>query len=237
VALPSALETNGAALAASLAGSIALGCGQFCTNPGVIVLVNAARTDAFVDELLRALAAQQPHVMLTAGMWRAFDACVAALLQHGAQALLHEPGTGLAQAPRPFLGQVSAARFIASAGLREEVFGPSSLVVRADLVSQLPEVLHAVGGSLTVTVWGAETENEETRRMVRAAMSMAGRVLFTGVPTGVAVTAAQQHGGPWPPSTAPMTTSGGDAAVDRFLRPVALQDAPDWLLERAGRPV
>jgi NADP-dependent aldehyde dehydrogenase len=93
-----------------------------------------------------------------------------------------------------------------------------------------------VGGSLTVTLWGAETESEDTRALVRGAMAIAGRVLFAGVPTGVAVTAAQQHGGPWPSSTQPMTTSVGDAAMERFLRPVALQDAPGWLLARGGRP-
>jgi NADP-dependent aldehyde dehydrogenase len=94
-----------------------------------------------------------------------------------------------------------------------------------------------VGGSLTVTLWGAEAETEDSRALVRGAMAIAGRVLFAGVPTGVAVTAGQQHGGPWPSSTQPMTTSVGDAALDRFLRPVALQDAPAWLLARAGRPV
>ena len=98
------------------------------------------------------------------------------------------------------------------------------------------EVLIAVGGSLTVTLWGAEQENDDTRALVRGAMNIAGRVLFSGVPTGVAVTAAQQHGGPWPSSTQPMTTAVGDAAMDRFLRPVCLQDAPAWLLERQGRP-
>ena len=94
-----------------------------------------------------------------------------------------------------------------------------------------------LGGSLTVTLWGAETDSPDTRALVRGAMAIAGRVLFAGVPTGVAVTAAQQHGGPWPSSTQPMTTSVGDAAIDRFLRPVALQDAPVWLLAQQGRPV
>ncbi|MEY4139699.1 MAG: hypothetical protein RLZZ371_1881, partial [Pseudomonadota bacterium] len=98
------------------------------------------------------------------------------------------------------------------------------------------EVLQAVGGSLTVTLWGTEQDSTENQALVRGAMAIAGRVLFAGVPTGVAVTAAQQHGGPWPSSTQPMTTSVGDAAIDRFLRPVALQDAPAWLLARAGRP-
>ena len=103
-------------------------------------------------------------------------------------------------------------------------------------VAQTVQVLHAVGGSLTVTLWGAGEDTPETRALVRGAMAMCGRVLFAGVPTGVAVTAAQQHGGPWPSSTEPMTTSVGDAALDRFLRPVALQDMPGWLVQRQGRP-
>ena len=98
-------------------------------------------------------------------------------------------------------------------------------------------VLRAIGGSLTATLWGAEGDSADTRRLVRAATRAAGRVLFEGVPTGVAVAQAQQHGGPWPASTQPMTTSVGYAAIERFLRPVALQAAPDWLIGLKGRPV
>jgi len=98
-------------------------------------------------------------------------------------------------------------------------------------------LLDAVGGSLTVTLWGAEQASDEVRRVVRAAQRIAGRVLFAGVPTGVAVAASQVHGGPWPSSTQAASTSVGYAAMDRFLRPVALQDAPAWLMERAGRPL
>jgi acyl-CoA reductase-like NAD-dependent aldehyde dehydrogenase len=237
VALPAVLAAKGAELAATLAGSIGLGCGQFCTSPGVIVLIDGqdkATNEAFVQQLGTALAAQNPHAMLTPGMRQAFDAGVAHLAASGVKPLLQEAGS--AEAPRPFLAQVDAVHFIAKAALREEVFGPSALIVRADSLAQALEVLQAVGGSLTVTLWGAETESEDTRALVRGAMAIAGRVLFAGVPTGVAVTAAQQHGGPWPSSTQPMTTSVGDAAMERFLRPVALQDAPGWLLARGGRP-
>lgn len=234
VALPAVLAARGAELAATLAGSISLGCGQFCTSPGVIVLINDPASDAFVAQLATALAAQNPHAMLTPGMRQAFDAGVAHLVAAGVKPLVQEAGN--AEAPRPFLAQVDAVHFIAKAALREEVFGPASLIVRADSVAQALEVLEAVGGSLTVTLWGAETESDDTRALVRGAMAIAGRVLFAGVPTGVAVTAAQQHGGPWPSSTQPMTTSVGDAALDRFLRPVCLQDAPAWLLARKGQP-
>lgn len=235
VALPEVLGRRGNELAQALAGSITLGCGQFCTNPGVIVVLDAPESDAFVSALVAALREQQPHPMLTQGMRRAYAAGVQAMLAHGAQPLLDQTG-GEQAAPRPFLGQVNAGRFIADAALREEVFGPASLIVRAAGVQEVEQVLAAVGGSLTVTLWGLDEASPEALQLVRAATGIAGRVLFTGVPTGVAVTAAQQHGGPWPASTAPMTTSVGDAALDRFLRPVALQDPPAWLLEREGRP-
>jgi NADP-dependent aldehyde dehydrogenase len=234
IALPALLAIKGAELAATLAGSIALGCGQFCTSPGVIVLINDPASDAFVAQLTTALAAQNPHSMLTPGMRQAFDAGVKHMLSAGAKPLLQEAGN--AAAPRPFLAQVDAIQFIAKAELREELFGPASLIVRCDSVAQAVEVLRAVGGSLTVTLWGAETDTDDNRALVRHAVAIAGRVLFSGVPTGVAVTAAQQHGGPWPSSTQPMTTSVGDAAMQRFLRPVALQDAPAWLLARNGQP-
>jgi NADP-dependent aldehyde dehydrogenase len=116
------------------------------------------------------------------------------------------------------------------------VFGPATLIVWTDSVDQTLDVLHTVGGTLTVTLWGAEQESADTHRLVRGATAIAGRVLFAGMPTGVAVTAAQQHGGPWPSSTEPMTTSVGDAALDRFLRPVCLQDMPVWLQQRQGQP-
>ncbi|MBQ0960248.1 aldehyde dehydrogenase (NADP(+)) [Ideonella sp. 4Y11] len=243
IALPTELAAQGAALATTLAGSIALGCGQFCTNPGVVVLIDEAAgldaravNDAFVAQLAEALKAQQPHAMLTAGMRRAFDAGVGHWAEAGAQFLQREAAAD-DQPPRPVLAQVGATEFIARAALRDEVFGPSSLVVRCASHAQALQVLQAVGGSLTVTVWGAQADSAPVRDLVRGAMAIAGRVLFAGVPTGVAVTAAQQHGGPWPSSTRPESTSVGDAALGRFLRPVALQEAPAWLTERAGRPL
>jgi NADP-dependent aldehyde dehydrogenase len=234
IALPSALAAKSAELASTLASSITLGCGQFCTNPGLLVLVDCAETDAFTQQLVTALGQLQPHPMLTAGMRSAFDVGIRHFMDAGAQSLLQ--GQGVDSGPGPQLLQVSAQRFIERAELREEVFGPSSLIVRCADLAEVGAVLEAVGGSLTVTIWGADEDTLDHRALVRHAMAIAGRVLFAGVPTGVAVTAAQQHGGPWPASTAPMTTSVGDAALDRFLRPVSLQDAPAWLVARSGVP-
>ncbi len=234
VATPAALQAGGEALAQTLAGSITLGCGQFCTNPGLLVFQRSEASSAFVQQLLTALQAQQPHAMLTLGMRKALDAGTRAQLASGAKALLNEPVDSLQ--PRPFLAEVDAVTFMANETLHEEVFGPASLIVWTDSVAQTVQVLQAVGGSLTVTLWGAGEDTPENRALVRGAMAMCGRVLFAGVPTGVAVTAAQQHGGPWPSSTEPASTSVGDAALERFLRPVALQDMPAWLVKRQGRP-
>ncbi|MDA8523207.1 aldehyde dehydrogenase (NADP(+)) [Acidovorax sp. NCPPB 4044] len=237
VALPAALEANGPALAETLAGSICLGSGQFCTSPGVIVVRKDASGDAFVATLAEKLAALAPHAMLTPVIRGAFDKGVAAWKGHPKLKALVSDTAAAGATPRPFLGEVQAADFIADHHLHEEVFGSAALVVRVDSVAETIAVLHAVGGSLTVTVWGADSDTAEHRDLVRAATQVAGRVLFTGVPTGVAVTAAQHHGGPFPASTSPFTTSVGYAALDRFLRPVALQDAPAWLTDRKGVPV
>ena len=121
--------------------------------------------------------------------------------------------------------------------MHDEVFGPAAIIVQVDSDDDIVEVLGAIGGSLTATIWGADEQTERNVRIVRAATQVAGRVLFNGVPTGVAVTAAQHHGGPFPSSTQPFTTSVGYAAMDRFLRPVSMQDAPPWIVARAGRPV
>jgi NADP-dependent aldehyde dehydrogenase len=234
IATPAALKKGGAALAQSLAVSITLGCGQFCTNPGLLVLQRTDEVKVFVSALVEALKTTKPHAMLTKAMRIALDHGIAEQIKAGAKPLLYTPVDEIS--PNPYLAEVDAKTFISSHQLHEEVFGPATLIVWADSVDEILSVLNTVGGTLTVTFWGAEDDSADVRKLVRGATAIAGRVLFSGVPTGVAVTAAQQHGGPWPSSTEPMTTSVGDAAIDRFLRPVSLQDMPEWLKNRYGRP-
>lgn len=229
IALPEILGRDGESLAKTLAGSITMGCGQFCTSPGVIVLLPGEASDRFVDYLATALQPLTTHEMLTAGMRKGFDHGVAQLQQASEARAVFQPVADT-QGPAPRLFEVSGQAFIDNAHLREEVFGPAAVIVRAESVEQVNQVLSAIGGTLTATLWGFEQVDEPARSIYRTARKIAGRVLFGGVPTGVAVTAAQQHGGPWPASTQPQTTSVGYAALLRFLRPVALQDAPAWVV-------
>ncbi len=233
VALPAAVAQHGTTLATTLAGSIALGCGQFCTSPGVLVVRDDDMSQAFVQQVGEALAAATPHAMLHPGIRSGFDAGVQRVQSHAGVRTLVAPPHGEG-APKGRLFATDAATFIADHALREEVFGPACLVVTVRSIEETVAVLRAVEGSLTVTLWGADDDTADNRTLVREAERIAGRVLFGGVPTGVAVTAAQQHGGPWPSSTQPFTTSVGYAAMDRFLRPVALQDAPQWLVDSSG---
>lgn len=232
VILPAALAGQAAEKAAALAESMAFSSGQACTSPGVIVLFDGADADAFETALRDALASKTLHPMLTPDMKRNFDAGVARVLgTPGVEAVLAGGEAGSESAPpQPLVARTTAANFIAQHALQEEVFGPACVLVRVASADDVVAVLNAVGGSLTMTVWGAEQVSDDARRIVFAARGIAGRVLFSGVPTGVAVTAAQVHGGPWPSSTQPASTSVGYAAMERFLRPVALQDAPGWVM-------
>ncbi|WP_035884139.1 aldehyde dehydrogenase (NADP(+)) [Cupriavidus metallidurans] len=232
VVLPAALHDDPVAPAKVLAASMLQGCGQFCTSPGVIVVVDDQRGREFVSALGDSLAGQATHRMLSEGIRNGFEDAAARIKANASIEVVQE-GNEVGAGPAPRLFRTTSAAFIADAGLHEEMFGPAAVVVTVPSVDAIPDVLSAVKGSLTVTIWGAGQDNRENREIVRVAQNIGGRVLFSGVPTGVAVTRAQQHGGPWPASTDPKTTSVGYAALQRFLRPVALQDAPEWLLQRA----
>lgn len=228
IVLPAALAASSDSLAKALAASIAMGSGQFCTSPGVVIVIESPASSEFVRSFTNELGRQQTHGMLTPAIRSNFSAAASRIASRpGVQTLLDSQSS--VDVPTPIVLETDASAFVADHALREEVFGPFCVVVKAESSAQVVEVLESIGGSLTTTLWGAEQASEDVRSLIAAATRIAGRVLFQGVPTGVAVTAAQQHGGPWPASTQPATTSVGYAAIDRFLRPVALQDPPPWL--------
>jgi NADP-dependent aldehyde dehydrogenase len=226
VGFPGALGADGPDLAAKLAGSITLGSGQFCTSPGILLLLEHPASRTFLDLLADRLRLSPTHPMLTPGIREEFEQRVSHVTGDP-HVSSRTGGASTGTGPLPTLVEVRAERFLRDAELREEVFGPYCVAITARDVTEMVAVLDATGGNLTTTIWADRTDSALARTVVEKALTTAGRVLFAGVPTGVAVTAAQQHGGPWPSSSRPDTTSVGLAAITRFMRPIALQDLPE----------
>ncbi|MEX5589522.1 aldehyde dehydrogenase (NADP(+)) [Pseudomonas urmiensis] len=235
IVLPEALASRGEAIAGELAASVVLGCGQFCTNPGLVLGVRSAPFSAFVEQLQARIADQPPQTMLNAGTLRSYAQGVAQLKAH--------PGIRhLAGAEQP-AGQACAQLFQADAELllsgepllQEEVFGPATVLVEVADRSELLAALAALGGQLTATLIGEPAELAEACDLVALLEHKAGRLLINGYPTGVEVCEAMVHGGPYPATSDSRGTSVGTLAIDRFLRPVCYQNFPQALLPEALR--
>ncbi|WP_236795382.1 aldehyde dehydrogenase (NADP(+)) [Amycolatopsis sp. GM8] len=228
VVTPGAVRARGEQVAKGYVGSFTLGAGQFCTKPGLLFLPEGHGLDATLTEAARAVG---PQAMLNERIADGFQAGVARLREQPAVTVLAsgDPFT-------PTLLSVRAADFLkADEVLRAECFGPASIVVTYGSHAELLEVLGELEPGLTATVHGEDAEADDVRKLLPALTRLAGRLLWNDWPTGVTVSWAQQHGGPYPATTAPTTTSVGTAAIERFLRPVAWQGFPDALLPPALR--
>ncbi|MFD4899371.1 aldehyde dehydrogenase (NADP(+)) [Streptomyces sp. NPDC058411] len=227
VVTPAACAGRGADIAHGYVASVALGQGQFCTKPGLLFLPAGHGLE---DNLRRAIASVPPAPLLGRWISTAYRATLAALAGHPAVRPLHlTPEPTDARASAPALLTTSAEELRAHPELLQECFGPASLVVTYTSADDLRTALHTLPGSLTATIHGSEREDEPFVRRLTAALS-AGRLIWNGWPTGVAVTPAMHHGGPWPATTAPLHTSVGSRAMARWMRPVAYQDMPEELL-------
>lgn len=215
-------------------GSFTLGVGQFCTKPGILFAPAGAGFEEAVAERVRGLAAAP---LLNDRVAEGFDRGVERLSGHPA---VHTAvaGTGAAGERSPSLFTTTADDLLRHGeDLLTECFGPASLLVAYDGEHQLAEAARALKGQLTATVQGTDADAGADAGPVRELLDeladRAGRVLWNGWPTGVAVSHAMQHGGPYPATSAPLHTSVGTAAIDRFLRPVTYQSLPDALLPEA----
>ncbi|MBO0775384.1 MAG: aldehyde dehydrogenase (NADP(+)), partial [Actinobacteria bacterium] len=238
VILPGAAAARPDEIGAGYAASLTLGHGQFCTNPGLLFVPGG--DDRLLTAITGAVRASEGGPMLTAKIHDGYAAAVADLrAQAGVTPLAEgQPGEG-PWAATPQVFTVSLADFAAGLpGIAEERFGPAGLVITYDSTGDLLPVLARLGGNLAGVVHADQQSPDDLARAREAAAVLArttGRVVFNGWPTGVAVTWAQHHGGPWPASTAPATTSVGAAAIRRWLVPVAYQDFPAELLPPALR--
>jgi NADP-dependent aldehyde dehydrogenase len=224
-AMPGAIAARAETLAKGYADSLTLGVGQFCTNPGVLIGLDGPEFEALLRAVAEHLQAATPGTMLYEAIHEAYVAGVQARREHP-QLVAHCGGEGTAAA----LFSVSAKEFLAHPTLQEELFGPSAVAVRCQDADEMRAVADALEGQLTATVHFEPDDTEAVRTLLPSLVRMAGRVVANGFPTGVEVSPAMQHGGPYPATTDSRTTSVGTAAILRFVRPVAFQDFPLELL-------
>ncbi len=219
-------------LASAYVGSLTLGSGQFCTNPGLLFLPTGAQGDAFLEAAAAAVRASVGQTMLTTGIAAAFASGSDRLAASAGTKVLAEgtPGDGPV-APAPRLVEADAESLDAPGSVVvQEVFGASGVVVRYASVDEIVVHLTALEGQLTATVHCTDADTENARTLLPVLEEKAGRVLFNGWPTGVEVGHAMVHGGPHPATSDSRTTSVGSLAIERFQRPVCYQDVPDGLL-------
>lgn len=233
ILFPNALASRGEALAKGYVQSLTMGSGQFCTNPGLVFALAGPDLDRFVEVASKALLAAQPQVMLTSGIHAAYDKGVAALEGHSAVKTVARgaEGTGCNRG-RAALFVTEAAPFAADPALAHEVFGAASLIVGARDMDELRSVIANLEGQLTATLQMDDADADAARTLMPLLERKAGRILANGWPTGVEVSYAMVHGGPFPATSDPRSTSVGTAAIERFLRPVCYQDLPDAILPR-----
>jgi 2,5-dioxopentanoate dehydrogenase len=227
--LPAALSARAADIAEGWAGSLTIGAGQFCTNPGITMLIDGPGADTFCATARTALEGVGAQTMLSDGIAAAYrqgrdrvagTAGVRALLRSGSDLRNATPG----------LFEVSGDDWLADHALADEVFGPLGLIVRARDASQLQELAGSLQGQLTCTLHLDEADTALAERLMPVLERKAGRILANGFPTGVEVAESMVHGGPYPASTNFGHTSVGTLSLRRFLRPVCYQNLPQALI-------
>ena len=231
--LPHALEARAEALGKAFIGSLVMGAGQFCTNPGLVIGLNGPSLDRFIDAAKVAIADVPAATMLTPGIHSAYARSLDELQSAGARLLARGPAGQGAYGCQASLFAADAQAFLSTHGLSNEVFGASSLVIRCDSEAELHAVAAGLEGQLTTTLQMDEGDIELARALLPVLEEKAGRILANGWPTGVEVSDAMVHGGPFPATSDGRSTSVGTLAIARFLRPVCYQDLPDALLPDA----
>lgn len=233
---PAALAARAEDLGRAFVGSLTMGAGQFCTNPGLVIALESPDLDRFLKAADEAMTGNVPAAMLTPGIHGAYE--------KGVQALESEPGVEVrarGQAGtgpnrgRAALFTTSVRNFLSRDSLQHEVFGASSMVVRCKSVEEMREVAERVEGQLTVTLHLDQADHALARGLLPVLERKAGRILANGWPTGVEVAHAMVHGGPFPATSDSRFTSVGTLAIRRFLRPVSYQSLPSELLPESLR--
>ncbi|MTI86357.1 MAG: aldehyde dehydrogenase (NADP(+)) [Balneolaceae bacterium] len=224
------LENSAEELAKQYAGSVTLGVGQFCTNPGILVAQAGEALNRFSTALAEELSDYEPACMLNSKIADSYRGHRSELLEQEGVKALCTPSSETGTLGGAAVATVSGEDFLKNEALHREVFGPSTLIVFCADETQRLQIAQQLEGQLTITFMGNDKELTAREELINICREKAGRIIFNGVPTGVEVCDSMHHGGPFPATTNGMYTSVGTAAVERFVRPIAFQDCPDDLL-------
>ncbi len=228
VLLPDALAERGEAIAEGLLGSLTLGVGQFCTNPGLVFVARGSEA-AFRDKLAELISGAAKGVMLNSGIAEAYREATSAMANATGVQTLATAGEAEGNCAVPALFSVPVETFRQNPDLQAEMFGPATLLVDGEL-ADIEKALAELEGQLVGTIHGTAQELESNTSLVRALEGRCGRLVFNGFPTGVEVCHAMVHGGPYPATSDGRSTSVGTQAIDRFCRLVSWQSFPDTAL-------
>ncbi|HET7113312.1 MAG TPA: aldehyde dehydrogenase (NADP(+)) [Pyrinomonadaceae bacterium] len=230
VILPGALRERSDQIATGLHGSVTLGAGQFCTNPGLVFLEDNEDSAEFVKKLGELMTGTAEQTMLTPAIATSYQNGISSRTTHSAVQTAGASEQHASCGASATLFKTDADQFIANPELADELFGPSTLVITYRSEEQLLDVIRSLEGQLTATIHGSEEDLRANHDLIRLLETKAGRLVFNGFPTGVEVCHAMVHGGPYPATSDGRSTSVGTRAIFRFTRQVCFQDFPDTAL-------
>ena len=227
-----ALVAKGNEWAETYAGSITLGTGQFCTNPGLILGIESPELDKFARHLADKIVEIDPMCMLHPNIKAAYSNLKSEVVsQNGVQVLSSTLETDANYADQA-IAMVDGDRFLENTNLHKEVFGPFSIIVKCKNENQLLEIIEGLEGQLTGTIIAEDEDINSLNSIVDELKQRVGRIIFNGVPTGVEVCPSMNHGGPYPASTDSRFTAVGTNSVKRWLRLISYQSFPNELLPK-----
>ncbi len=229
--LPQKLNADAVEMAKMFAGSITLGVGQFCTNPGIIVAIESESLDEFISALGNEIKTIAPAKMLHTGIAKSYTEKKAiALAQQNVSVVATAILPAQEHAASATIATTTAEAFINNTLLQQEVFGPYSILVRCKNTDEMMQVAEHLEGQLTCTLMATENELIQNEDLVEQVKNICGRLILNGVPTGVEVCLSMQHGGPFPASSDARFTSVGADGIKRFARPISFQNWSNNLL-------
>ena len=227
--LPHAVANRGADIGAGWAGSLTMGAGQFCTNPGVTVAIRGEGLDTMEQAVISALDKVGAQKMLTDGICAAYQSGVASF-RSAMEEIVPNRSAEDDRYALPALFKVSAKEWMSNPALQHEVFGAAGILVICENASEMCALAEGLEGQLTTTLHLDDDDTPLAADLLPVLEEKSGRILANGFPTGVEVASAMMHGGPYPASTDVRSTSVGTLAIARWLRPVSYQNVPLELL-------